>query len=121
MPGQAHCDGVATSRDDIGNASRLPEQQRQWAGPEALGESASCRGNFDGYLCDHFQAFHMNDERIPCRSLFGGEDARNRSSVESIGSESIDSFGGNGYQSAALENGCTLDDRRMREIGFFWL
>jgi hypothetical protein len=58
----------------------------------------------------------VDDDRIPRGSLLGFEDTGHSGGVESIGSESVNRFGGQGNQSACAQNLSSLSYRRLRLV-----
>ncbi len=94
----ARCAAAAWS---AGRARRLRQAVRQPPATPEVSSRARCHVG------------HVNDHRVPVRTLLGGEDLLHRAGVQGVGSQSVDRLGGKRHQSAAAQNLSRLQQGRV--------
>jgi hypothetical protein len=58
----------------------------------------------------------MDNQGIPGRTLFGGEDSCDCLGIESMSAEPVDSFGWKGDEATAAQDRCRAFDRGARRL-----
>ncbi len=85
------------------------QHQRQWSGPEALGQRAGVIVERD-QPAGLFDARDVADQRVEARPILGGEDRGDRTLVGRIGAEAIDGLGRKRDQPAGGDHPRRLGD-----------
>ena len=98
----------ATGGDGVGDGGGARQQQGKRAGPEGLHETARGLGNLrdqaveHGVVCD--RAGEVDDDGVPRRALFGGEDAGHGGGVEGVGAQPVHGLSGESNEAPGAED-----------------
>jgi len=112
MIGHAQRDGRQPGGHEIGHGPRAARKDdREAAGPEALGESMRDSGPMLDNVLRLIDVGEVNDERVERRPLFNFKDSRHGRWICCIGTEAVDRLGRESDESAGVNALCRLGHR----------
>ena len=102
--GRPQCDGLSSSRHNVGDDGVTSEHERERAGPEALSEPLGIRRPIAGAGSCVRDAGYVHDERVDGRPSLRGKDPRDRSGLGGDCPQTVDGLGREGDQPSALQD-----------------
>ena len=104
--------------DHVGDRSGAGQQQGQRTGPEGGHELARLIWKGTNKPSQHRLFGDVHNDRVPGRTLLGGEDALYRGGVQGVCAQAVNRFGGKGNQASGAQEARRPPDRFLCFGGF---